>query len=54
MAGGTRLQRARLVYGRGDSSTEGGGAHLQRGRLIHREGDLSMEGEARLRREKLV
>jgi hypothetical protein len=68
--GETHLQRARIVYGGGDSSTEGE-ARLQRlvykggdlstkgetsteGETRHGEGDSSMEGEACLQRGKLV
>jgi hypothetical protein len=61
------LRRGRLVYGGGDSSTEGeirirrgrlvsrreGLSHLRRGRLIYRGGDSYTEGETRLLRGRL-
>jgi hypothetical protein len=47
MEGETRLERGRLVYGGGDSSTEGE-TRLRRGRLVYGGGDSSTKREARL------
>jgi len=50
--GGTAWWSIHLIYGGGDSSTEG--TRLRRRRLIYGGGDLSMEGETLLRRGRLI